>query len=302
MAKRKQRKPKKHHPKRLIVVLLSDTHAGHKLGLLNPETPLSDEHDEAYNPGLNTTQRYLWDLYQEHIEAVADLADGCPVMVVHNGDLTHGDAHADHLSLVTLSDQLQGGAWNLRPWYEHPRIALAHVRIMVGTASHGWEGSAEAIIGKNLATQYPGVDTRTLYHALIALTRQRGQVIDLAHHGPCPGTRKWLKGNVASYHLKSAMLTELADWKIPPILYARAHYHQYLHVGPVRIRSRGKDVESRLIITPSYSGIDDYGRRVTRSTPKLDHGLVALEFEDGLRAVHPFFSELDARTKEKLDL
>jgi hypothetical protein len=297
MANRARRKQK---TKRRIIALLSDPHTGHKLGLLNPETPLTDEHGEPYNPGLNTTQRYLLSLYQEHRDEVADLADGCPVMVVANGDLTQGDKHTDHLCLIGVHDQVIGGIWNLRPWYEDKRINLTHVRIIVGTASHGWEGGAEALIAEGLAERYPEVDTKARYHASIALIEQRGQVIDLAHHGPFPGSRKWLEGNIATYYLKSAMMDELIDWQIPPICYARAHYHKWLHVGPVRIRSRGKDVESHLVTTPSYSGVDDYVRRVTRSTRKIDNGLVALEFDDGLRKVHPFYKELDIRTREEL--
>ena len=59
MGKRKRRRAR-----RLVVVLLSDTHAGQKLALLNPETVLSDEHGEPYTPGLTTTQQYLWELYE----------------------------------------------------------------------------------------------------------------------------------------------------------------------------------------------------------------------------------------------
>jgi len=291
---------KRQGDKRLIVVLLSDQHAGLKLGLLNPSTSLTDEHNEPYSPGLTTTQRYLWELYQEHIESVADLADGSPVMLLANGDLTQGTKYPTHLSLISIHDQIQAAIWNLKPWYEHKRINLSHARIVVGTGSHGWEGTAEALIAEGLAGLYPKKDTRALYHALLALTTQKGQVIDCAHHGPFPGGRKWLKGNSASYYLKSAMLEELLDGKIPPVLYARAHYHEFLHVGPVRIRRRGKDVESRLVITPSYSGSDDYVRQATRSKRKIDHGLVAVEFEDGLRKVHPFYQELDIRTKEAL--
>jgi len=59
-------------------------------------------------------------------------------------------------------------------------------------------------------------------------------------------------------------------------------------------------VESELIITPCYTGVDDYARKVTRSLRKLDHGLVCLVFEDGLREVVPLYQELDIRTREEL--
>ena len=291
---------KRRKAQRLVVVLLSDTHTGHKLGLLNPATELIDEHGEAYSPGLNTTQRYLWGLYLSHIDKVAELAGGCRVVLVVNGDVTQGNRYPSHLSLPLISDQIIGAAWALRPWYTDKRLAVSHVRVIVGTAAHSWEASAEVLVAQRLAQQFPKVDTKPLYHAQLVLKKQRGQVVDCAHHGPFPGGRKWLEGNSARWYLKSAMLDELVDGITPPIVYARAHYHEYRHVGPERVRSRGVDVESRLIITPSYSGIDDYVRQATRSKRKIDHGLVVLVFEDGLREVVPLYQELDIRTREEL--
>jgi len=291
---------RKRKTNRLVVVLLSDTHAGHKLGLLNPSTVLTDEHGEAYSPGLNTTQRYLWTLYQEHIERVAELAGKSPLILIHNGDITQGTKYSSHLTLPLISDQVIAGAENLRPWYEHPGINLQTVRVIVGTAAHGWEGAGEVLVANRLAQQWPKIGTKPAYHAQLVLKKQGEQIVDCAHHGPFPGGRKWLEGNAARWYLKSAMLDELVDGITPPIVYARAHYHEYRHVGPERVRAHGMDVESRIIITPSYSGIDDYVRRATRSKRKIDHGLVALVFEDGLREVVPLYKELDIRTREEL--
>lgn len=291
---------KRRKSKRLVAVLVSDTHTGHSLGLLNPATELVDEHGEPYSPSLNKTQAYLWHLYNEHLDAVADLADGCRVIAIVNGDVTQGDRYPAHLCLPLIADQIVAASWTLQPLYVHKRLNLSHVRVIVGTGVHGWEGSAAALVAQRLASQHPQVDTRALYHASIALTGQRGQVIDAAHHGPFPGSRKWLKGSIAVRYVTDAMLSELADGHTPPRVYARAHYHEYLHVGPVRVRAKGKDVESDLVITPSYSGIDDYVRKVTRSTRTIDHGLVALVFDDGLREVVPLYQELDMRTREAL--
>jgi len=290
---------KRRKSNRLIVVLLSDTHAGHKLGLLNPATVLMDEVGEHYSPGLNTTQTYLWTLYQSHIEQVAELAGKAPVIVIHNGDVTQGTKYPSHLTLPLISDQVIAAGYNLRPWYEHPTIKVKAMRVIVGTAAHTLESATETLVAQRLAQQYPKVDTRPLYHASIALDRQDGQVIDCAHHGPFPGGRKWLKGNSARYYLRSAMMEELVDGEVPPRLYARAHYHEWVR-ETVRIRQNGQDVESDLVITPSYSGIDDYVRRATRSKRKIDHGLVVCVFEDGLREIVPLYEELDIRTRETL--
>ena len=284
--------------KRLVAVLLSDIHTGHKLGLLHPETTLLDEVGQSYSPGLNYTQRYLWDLYQSHIDNVAELAGRDPVLLIHNGDVTQGDHYPSHLSLPLISDQIIAACENLRPWFEDKRLRVTAARIITGTAAHTWESGSEVLVAQRLQTEFPKVDCKPLYHASIALTRQKGQVIDLAHHGPFPGGRAWLKGNSARYYLRSAMMDELVDGHAPPRVYARAHYHEWLR-ETVRVRRNGQDVVSDLVITPSYSGIDDYVRRATRSKASIDHGLVVLVFEDGLREIVPLYQELDVRTKEE---
>jgi len=291
--------PKRRKGQRLIVVLLSDTHAGHKLGLLNPATELMDEVGESYRPAPNATQRYLWELYESHIDKVAELAGKSPIILIHNGDVTQGTKYPAHLTLPLISDQVIAAADNMAPWYTDKRLCVKAVRVIVGTAAHSWEGSAEVLVAQRLAQQYPDVDTRPLYHASIALKRQGGQVIDCAHHGPFPGGRAWLKGNGARYYLRSAMMEELVDGQTPPRLYARAHYHEWVR-ETVRVRSNGQDIIGDLVITPSYSGIDDYVRRATRSKRKIDHGLVVCVFDGGLREIVPLYRELDVRTKETL--
>ena len=294
---------KRRKTKRLIVALVADTHAGHKLAVQHPELELMDEHGETYTPTLDTEfQKFLNDLYQKHIDDVADLADGCPVLLTHNGDITHGEAFARHLSLVTLHDQIESAYWNLRRWYEHPRIHLAGARILFGTEVHNnGAGTSEAEVCRRLQLAYPDVDTRIAYHSEIAFSRQQGQKLDLAHHGPFPGSRKWLEGNSAGWKLKDAMLKELLDGLTPPRVYARAHYHTYVSVQQ-RVQAGGVEHVSDLIILPSYSGVDDYVRKVTQSKTKIQNGLVALEFERGFRKAHPLYEETDIRTREELDL
>ena len=291
---------KRRKTERLVVVLVSDTHAGHRLALLNPATILLDEHGVAYSPGLTDTQRYLWELYQSHVDNVAEIAGKSPVVLLHNGDVTQGDRYPAHLTLPLVSDQIIAATENLRPWFEHKGIKLRAARIIAGTGVHTWEGASEVLVAQRLQSEFPDVDCKPLRHAQIALTGQGGQVIDVAHHGPFPGSRKWLHGSNAAWYLRSAMLDELVDGRTPPRVYARAHYHTFQHVGPVRVRRCGVDVESELIISPCYTGADDYVRKVTRSIGKMDHGLVVAVFEGGLREVVPLYQELDIRTRETL--
>ena len=70
---------------RRIAVFFSDTHGGHKLGLMNPAVELFDE-DEAgefapWTPEPTAMQRYLWALYTDCIRRVTEIAGEDPVHV-----------------------------------------------------------------------------------------------------------------------------------------------------------------------------------------------------------------------------
>jgi len=176
------------------------------------------------------------------------------------------------------------------------------MRILFGTEVHNdGAGTSEAEVCRRLQLAYPKVDTRIAYHSVLTFEKQNGESIDLAHHGPFPGSRKWLEGNSAGWYLKDAMLRELLDGKVPPRIYGRAHYHTYVS-NQQRVQAGGIEHVSDLIILPSYSGIDDYARKATRSKTKITNGMVVLEFERGFRKAHPLIVETDIRTKERFDL
>ena len=286
--------------KRRLVVLLSDTHGGHKLGLLSPETVIYDEDESGnlrpYTPDLMAMQRYLWELYTGHIKSVRELAGRDEIIVVHNGDVTQGLKYPEHLVSTRLSDQVLIGFCNLKPWLELRNVRT--VRVVKGTASHVLgEGSSEILIARMLAQAYPNKDVQALYHGLLDVG---GVTFDCAHHGPFPGSRNWLKGNVARYYLRSLMLDDVLHGRDPPRVVARAHYHVYVR-ETLRLEVEGQEHASDLIITPSYCGVGDHGRRVTRSTSLQTHGLVACEVVGGeLRDVHPFKETLDLRTYEQV--
>ena len=225
---------------------------------------------------------------------VASLSIGCEVIVIHEGDLCDGNAYVDHLCAYTHTNQVRVATKNLQRWFR-PDINLTRMRIVIGTEVHTFKaGSSAVAVHDRLSLLYPDLDIGVLYHLY---ARLQGQVIDSAHKGPFPGSRKWLKGNSVGWYLKSAMLEELVDGEIPPIVYARAHFHEFVHKTE-RVRQKGVDVESHLVVSPSYCGLDDWSRGSTRAKRKIDLGLVALEFDEGLKKVHPFYEELDVRTKE----
>lgn len=284
---------------RKVAAFLADTHGGHKLGLLNPATALPDEDEQGnvvyYQPALTATQRYLWPCFKEDVNSVVSLAAGAPIVVCHGGDLTHGKKYPQGLVSTRDADQFLIAAANMQPWMALPNLAA--VRLYQGTGSHAfYEGTAAITVLNLLKAAYPKTDLGAARHGLIAIA---GVTFDVAHHGPHPGSRKWLEGNVARFYLKDLMLTEILHGNQPARYVIRAHYHTLIW-ETVRIKQDGRWYESDLIILPSYSGLTEHGQQATRSKHLINNGLVAFEIEDGRAVVHPFCRTTDLRTREEL--
>jgi len=281
---------------RRIVATIADLHSGHALGLCNPKTIFRDEGPDGeiveYHPALKEIQKYLWAKYMADNQRIEVLADNDEITLFVDGDLTHGQAHPEHLMRSRLSDQTDIGIMNLVPWLEMPN--LARVRIQIGTDAHNsGEGSTERIIATALQAMYPKVDIKVHYHTLMTIDEVK---FDVAHHGPGQSKRYWLEGNTARYYLRDLMLKDIVRCGSPPNVVQRAHYHTY-----IREWLEVEDWESWLVVVPSYCALGSYGHKVTRSTGYQQHGCVAYELIDGrLRHVYKYVNRLDLRTKERI--
>lgn len=280
--------------KRTILAVVSDTHGGHRLGLMNPDVLLYEETEdgelEPYTPEPTSSQKYLWRLYLNGIKATVKLAAGDDIIMIHNGDLTQGHYYKDQLVSTRMADQILIAAANIAPWMKVPGLKM--VRLASGTQSHIFgENSATVIVHQLLVAKYNHIDIKSVNHGLMDIA---GLQVDYAHHGPYPGSRIWLKGNVARYYLRDLMMRCVMESVAPPGLVLRSHYHEfvkeYLHIG-------GHD--SWLVITPSVCMLGDYARQATRSTHKVTMGMLAVELVDGrLIDIHKYTSTVDIRTKE----
>jgi len=282
---------------RRLVVLFSDTHAGSRLGLLNPETVLwqEDESGQAvpWTPTPTPIQRWLWGHYVNDIAAALDLAGGDDVILVHNGDLTWGRKYASELVSTRDADQLLIAVANLEPWGAYPNLRT--VRLVHGTDSHAFgEATSDAMVCDALRVRWPERSVAEVRHALLLVD---GVGIDCAHHGPGPGGRQWLTGNVARYYARSLMQDDLLVGRTPPRVIVRSHYHTYVR-ETVRIHG-AREVVSDVIVTPAYCGMTEYATQATRSGYLLTCGLVVLEIVDGaLREIWPFVRAVDLRREE----
>lgn len=281
---------------RQVIVAIADSHAGSKYGLLNPATQLYDQNAETYySPAMTATQRYLWANYTESIQRAMDIANGDEVILIHNGDATHGTYFRSELVSTAAADQITIAYNNLAPWYEHEN--LKHVRIVSGTGVHAMgEGSSEILITQMLQRAYPQVDTKIITHGAITV---QGVPVDVAHHGPHPGSRDWLSGNVARFYLRDLLYAEERAGRKPPRLVLRAHYHrpvhEYLEMG---------ESEADLFILPPLCLFDEHAIKATASAFTSTTGITLFEVVDGelihTRGRHRLYQTIDVRQREDL--
>lgn len=289
--------------KRFLFVVCSDTHAGHIFGLLNPETKFKEYDEEGeqydYSPRLTKPQEYLWELYQSHIEKVREISNGCPIIVLHNGDLTVGMKYPTQMSFTAISNQLIAAKYNMYPWFDLPNLVA--FRMTYGTQSHEFfEGTAPRMVVASLEEKFPDKDIRMMRHGLTEIDNID---FDYAHHGPYPGSRKWLEGNVARYYLRDLMMRKIMAGKKPPAFVIRSHYHTPLE-EKLTIPANGDLYRSYLFITASYELLGDYGQQATRSVDTVSNGILVLECEDDhlVNEPHWLTKSVDIRTKEKIEL
>jgi len=194
--------------RRAILAVMFDTHGGHKLGLCNPDTVLFEEDPETrtlipYHPAMTPSMTFNWKAQVEDREAIVKLAGEDDIFLVHDGDMTHGNGMVRELISTRQSDQFRIAAANLRPWFKLPNLKKAV--FVKGTGVHEFgEGSAAQTVADMLADEKKPIDVP--YHAEAFLD---GLKIDLAHHGPPPGVRYWLKGNLLRLYAQSIMARPL---------------------------------------------------------------------------------------------
>lgn len=282
--------------RRAILAHIADSHGGFKLGLMNPETELYDEKPDGnrklYRPRMTESQEYLWENYEKDMQRTIEIADGDDLIVLHNGDATHGKKHLDQLVSTRLSDQVIIARDNLKPWYRYRKLKA--MRVVAGTPAHNEkEASLEILTAEQLAAMFQGVDTGVLYHGLMNVS---GAVVDYTHHGPGPGSRNWLRGNVARFYLRDLMQREIMRGQKPPDLVLRAHFHV-----PVFEYLETQGWASRLYISPAECMLSEFAVKVSQSPEEVTTGFVAWEIIGGeIAQDFRFYHSVDVRTKESL--
>lgn len=205
------------------VVVVSDLHAGCRLGLC-PPTPIRLDDGGTYR--ASRLQRRLWAWWEEFWgEWIPSVAHGEPYAVVVNGDALDGVHHGSTTQVSqNLGDQARIGRMILEPVVDACEGRFYMIR---GTEAHvGKSGVDEERLAHDLCA-VPDSDGR---HARYELWLKLGRgLVHAMHHIGTTGT---------SHYESTAVLKELAEsyqeagrWRLqPPDVVVRSHRHRHLEV------------------------------------------------------------------------
>lgn len=298
-------KPTSERPVKLgdefYIALFGDTHGGHKLGLLNPDSMLVDMdgygHLKPWYPARNALNDQVWDWYLEDVAWVQEQISDKPLVTFHNGDPTQGQKYPREWISTRASDQIFIAEENMAPWFDIPNLRA--FRFTKGTGSHELgEGSSTLLIARLLQYRFRDSDIGVSYHYLVNIG---GVTVDVAHHGPSPGIRDWTEANILRLYTMDRMKRDIKKKLAPPQLLVRSHYHT-MAWATVNERMGAEYYRCESVILPGYAGIDDFARKVTGSKDEVHVGLVLVHVKDGdIVKIMPHFRILDMRTKEIIE-
>lgn len=204
------------------VVVVSDLHAGSKLGLCTPDGAQMDE-DTLYLP--STAQKKVWAYWEEFWgDWVPEVCHGEPFILVVNGDCLDGDHHNTTSTITNnLTYQRRLAEKILKPVVDHRMCAgYYHIR---GTEAHsGQSGTDEEQVAASLGA-IPNSQGQHARWELWLKMKVNDALIHCTHHIGCSSTAAG-EATAVIKELVNAY-TEAGRWRAqPPDVCVRSHRHQ----------------------------------------------------------------------------
>ena len=294
--------------KRVILLPLGDKQAGHSGALVNPETQIPViEFDRITKsrvvtgheyPQLSSIQKDMWNWHERDRLEIGKLAGKDPIIYIGMGDETQGGVFKDNLKENSLSVQYLISYNNMIPWLEMKQVKT--VRFVKGTSVHLWgDGDTETMLTHELSQEFKNKDIKMAPHWALDID---GFLVDIAHHGPKPGSREWTKGNGLRLYTQSIQDYLHDNGKRIPDLLLRAHFHQPIsEVVTKNLDTRRYRTEAW--ITPPQCFIGGHGQKVTQSVSMMHIGMLAFEIVNNrLLETHEFMHSIDLRVQERIEL
>lgn len=252
-----------------------------------------------WTPSLNALQIQLWDWFRWDLDWVVKLAAGRPIIIKINGDITQGLKYVREWVSVRPSDQIEIICRVLSAPLVMP--GLQQMDFIMGTGSHELDQTNPILARRILQAEYPDIPMGLANHYLTTINNT---TFDLAHHGPIPGSRRWLEGNSLRWYINDLMQRELDLGNTPADWVVRSHYHTMARSAS-DYRKRTRLYRTEGVLTPGFTGMDGYARQATRSKFEVHVGMCAWEVPAngvaGSESLNARFRILDTRRREIIE-
>lgn len=235
------------------LVVISDTHAGCRLGLCPPEQVRLDD-GGYYSP--SDFQRQVWERWSEFWDVwVPQVTRGEPYDVVHNGDAIDGVHHNSTTQVSqNIEDQLRIAETIMFPVVEACKKSGGNYFHIRGTEAHvGKSGTYEERLARTLGAKPNSNDQ----HARYDLWKRVGKaLVHLMHHIGTTGSAAHEASAVNAE--MTAEYVEAARWgrEIPDFV-VRSHRHRYSAVDLTSYRGN-----AAAIVTPGFQGKTPFAWKV----------------------------------------
>ncbi len=248
------------------LVIVSDLHAGCRLGLYPINAKLTLDEGTGYVP--SKIQRKMWRFWQEFWgQWVLKVTKGEPYDVVHNGDSVNGRPH-DTVTNISSNpdDQRKIAEAILRPIIENPKCKRFYM--IRGTEAHvGKSGHAEEGLAQNLKA----IPNEFGQYARYELWKKVGPgLCHIMHHIGVTGR---------THYESSAPQAELVEefaaagrWhEQPPDFVIRSHRHRF-----VEVTNPSKLGMAKTIVTPGWQAKTPYVYKLAggRTSPPQFGGVI----------------------------
>ena len=228
------------------LIVISDTHAGCRVGLCHPDPQRLDGGGQ-YIP--SDFQRKMWSLWREFWdEWVPQVTRKEPYDIVHNGDAIDGVHHRSTTQISqNIEDQLRMAERCLEREVERCQKkggTYYHIR---GTEAHvGQSGEYEERLARNLGAKPNGEQQ----YARFDLWKRVGSkcLVHLLHH---VGTTSSAAHESSAVNAElAAMFVEAARWgKEPPDFIVRSHRHR-----SIAVEMNSAKGYAAAVVTPAWQG------------------------------------------------
>ncbi len=235
------------------LVVISDTHAGCRLGLCPPD---SVQLDDGGTYRASKFQRQVWHLWQEFWQSwVPSVVRKEPFDIVHNGDVIDGVHHNSTTQIShNIQDQLLIAQTIMTPIVDACRKSGGQYYHIRGTSAHVGESSNYE---EMLARACHAVPNRDGQHARYDLwKRVGGALVHLLHHIGTTSSAAYESSAVNAE--MTAEFVEAARWRQePPDFIVRSHRHRFIAVDMDTSHGIGA-----AIVTPGYQGKTSFAWKV----------------------------------------